>query len=242
MERAAPTLGRRPYGGRLRHLVDIEEYLHEDRNVNSHPEATTREQLHTKVEAILAWPEWVSMVRERLESDDAREVASVVRVAEALGVDTRPTLWSWLAREPLDDFFWYRLSIGASREEMRRLIDAAAALLPLDELTTWPSDDVAQRRAWKANQCLLYVLQGLYKTGEREATGFPGEGWNVISVGLRCGDVRIRIKALRALSGWTRDQWPEDAEDLLQEAFRTESDESVRLGIRAVIDGAPLPW
>jgi len=227
MEQATPSLRR------LHHLVGIAAYLSEDLDDNPHLDATSRGQLHTKVEAILARPEWVPMVREVLESDDAREVAGVVGVAEWLGVETRPVLWNWLAREPLDGFFWYRLIVGASREEMRRLVDAAAALLPLDQLATGPGDELGLGREYEADNCLGYVLQGV-----RE---FPGEGWGAISVGLRNRVVRNRNQALRAFSGWPRNQWPEDAEDVLQKAFWNEPRDDVRARIRALIDGVPLP-
>jgi hypothetical protein len=227
MEQAAPSLNR------LHHLVGIEAYLSEDLDGNPHLDESAREELRGKVEAILAHPEWVPLVRGVLESNNAREVAGVVGVAQRLGIETRPVLWNWLSREPLDGFFWYRLTIGASREEMQRLVEAASALLPLDELATGPADHLGLGSDYEADNCLGYVLQGL--------RDFPGEGWHAIAVGLRNRVVRNRNQALRAFSGWTRDQWPEDADDVLQKAFWNEPREDVRARIRAVIDGVPLP-
>jgi len=227
MEQATPSLHR------LHHLVDIEAYLSEGLDENPHLSEIARRELHGKVETILARSEWVPMVRAVLESDDAHEVAGVVGVAERLGIETRPVLWRWLSLEPLNGFFWYRLTVQASREEIERLVEAASELLSLGELATGPADHLGLGPDYEADKCLGYVLQSL-----RE---FPGEGWSVISVGLRNRVVRNRNQALLALSGWPRDKWPEDAEHVLQSAFWSEPRDDVRARIRAVIDGEPLP-
>ena len=167
MEHATPSLPR------FHHLVGVEAYLSEELDGNPHLDPSAREGLHRRAEAILARAEWVRMVHGVLESTDAREVAGVVGVAERLGVETRPVLWDWLSRAPRDGFFWYRLTVGADRDDMARLVEEASALLPLADLATGPGDDLGLGREYEADNCLGYVLQGL-----RE---FPGKGWSVIS-------------------------------------------------------------
>jgi hypothetical protein len=233
MERVTPS------ARRLRRLVRIEEYLRDEADGNPYLSATAREQLLRDADAVLARPEWASMVCEKLESDDPSEVGSVIYPAERLGIETRAVLWSWLAREPLERFWWSRLTAGASREEMKRLVEAADRLLPLDGLATGPSYETGWGARlglgpqYEADWCLAGLLLGLHE--------FPGEGWRVISVGLRNRVVRNRTLALRALSAWPREQWPAEAEPLLEEAFWREPDKNLRTRMRALIDGGSLP-
>lgn len=223
MERTAPKVHR------LHHLVAIEASLSGDAAVGN---ALAREQ-HGQVEAILAWPVWVPMVREVLESDDGREVYSVIHVAERLGLETRPVVWKWLDREPSLTSWWSRLTVGASREGIERLVDEAAARLPLDELATAPA--AASRNGGR--ELAAEIRLGLFLQGLPE---FSDESWCAVRSGLLRR--ATRVQALRALNAWPRSQWPKGAEGRLKERLRNEPNEDIRRGIRALIDGAPLPW
>ena len=218
---------------RLHQLVRVNLYLGDDEDENLHIDPAARERLQDHASAILGKKDWVDLVRTTLESDDLQVVSSVLTVAGWVEVPTEPVLWKWLRREPLASFLWYLLADDATREDAQALSEAAAELLPMERLASGPERNLGFGADYEADECLGYVVQGL--------KDHPGEGWPIIATALRNRVTRNRNLAVRVLVRWPRQQWPQKAEPLLQEAFWTEPDENVRALIRGAIDGQPLP-
>jgi len=85
---------------------------------------------------------------------------------------------------------------------------------------------------WADHDHLDFVLQDLRR--------FPGKGWPLIHAGLRSPVVRNRHMALRALSRWGRDRWPQETQALLERALADEPDDSVRAELHTVLAGKQI--
>jgi hypothetical protein len=169
------------------------------------------------------------MIDAALESQDAQTFYDADAAARALGMDTWDTHYRRL--EAGGDG-WYQAMQTSDPERVDRVVALAERRLPLESIACGPANELGLGPAWSAHSGLDFVLQGL--------SPFPGKGWPLIRAGLRSPVVRNRHMALRALAGWGRDRWPDDAAGLLRGALAREMDEDVREAIQKVLDGKPL--
>jgi len=73
---------------------------------------------------------------------------------------------------------------------------------------------------YSAHMALDFILQDLEK--------FPGKGWTFIDAGLQSPVVRNRNLSIRALSGWDRKDWPQEAVAALKRLMETEPNGDIR--------------
>jgi hypothetical protein len=131
-----------------------------------------------------------------------------------------------------NDDGWYRVMDTDDPERIDRVIARAEQEIPLAEVATGPGEKTGLGPGWSHHGHLDFVVQGL--------RGFPGKGWRLIRAALRSPVVRNRHMALRALSSWDREDWPNDARPLLEQALREEPDGDVRTEIETLLAGKQI--
>jgi hypothetical protein len=217
-----------PTTERLDHLLTLERYLEGWAEHNPFLSESERESLRTTLTALLDGPAWAAFVAEKLASDDIAEVKNVVAKAKRFSIDPRPVLRAWLPRTPHDSYVWQCLLTGSDTDDFRELLREAMVLLPLKTLDTGPADDLGLGMDYAAEYCLEIVIRRLVE--------LPGEGWPLVRIALNNRVIRVRNVALMVLEAWPKDNWPEEAEDLLRAAFWREPRDSVRTTIRGLLD------
>ena len=67
---------------------------------------------------------------------------------------------------------------------------------------------------------------------------FPGKGWGLIRAGLQSPVVRNRNWSLRVFKNWQRDDWPEEAPQVLRAAANAEPDDKLKKNLEACLEDA----
>jgi hypothetical protein len=191
------------------------------------------------------WEDKQSMlcIAQRLTRDDKwREVA-----LENLGSDDRMTFYSateaarYLDIDPWDEYYrrtergedhWWNLMQTDDAERAARVFELAESMIPLEEVATGPSDSPGLGPGYTYHSALDYILQDLGR--------FPGMGWNLVQAGLQSPTIRNRNMALRALDGWTQENWPDGAREAIQNARNIEPDSDLRESLEKLLNGQPL--
>lgn len=176
-----------------------------------------------------AWPEWVLA---GLRSENEQEFYLADQAATVLGIAAGPLHWDHLRQRPLEPGRWFHVMKGCTEAHIADVVALAEARLPLDQIATGPGTELGLGPGYEAHSCLDYLLQELGR--------FPGQGVRLIAAGLQSPDVRNRNMALKALSEWGRDRWPEGMAALLGQARDREPDAEVRRRIENVLAGRPL--
>jgi hypothetical protein len=189
-----------------------------------------RSALLAKVMELKAAPDWQERVASALESSDPARFWIADMAAKALGIDTWGHHFARL--ENGVDTGWYFAMQTEDPARVDRVIRLAEERIPLEAISTGPSDSLGLGPEWANHGHLDFVLQDLRR--------FPGKGWRLIRTGLRSPVVRNRHMALRALSAWDATTWPVEAKATLEAALREEPDEEVRKGIQTVLAGGKL--
>jgi hypothetical protein len=212
---------------RLHHLVVLERYLADSTAENPHLGAEQPSELSAQLSAVLARPEWRSLVADALSSEELTDVKSALSLVDRFDLDPVPVVRSWVPREPHDAYLWQTILARADAAMMADLVALAESILPFDAIQTGPAKDFGLGQAYRAEACLDQILQRLRK--------FPQQGWTAIEVGLRCRVTRTRNMALAALGEWPRDRWPDGAQEALTQLLFQEPDDKVRKRVRELL-------
>ncbi len=191
-----------------------------------------RNTLLQTAQRIIQRPIWAELVHSKLSSQDNIEFHTASRAAEVLGIDTWEKHWERLHAEPLDSGRWYEVMRKANDERIKEIVAFTLDSLPLEQVTTGPSNAMGVGEEYMIHRCLDAILQDLGK--------YPGEGEFLLEAGLKSPVTRNRNLALRALSQWGREHWTLNIEGLLQHALSIEPDEDVQERIRQVLDGESI--
>jgi hypothetical protein len=105
-------------------------------------------------------------------------------------------------------------------------------VIPLEEVAKGPSDGLGLGPEYTHHNALDYILQDLGR--------FPGMGWNLVQAGLRSPTIRNRNMAVRALDGWTQENWPDGAREAIQNARNNEPDSNLSESLEKLLNGQPL--
>jgi hypothetical protein len=90
-----------------------------------------------------------------------------------------------------------------TEERLDHIVSLAIEELPLDEIAAGPANESGIiGPQYEPHRCLDFILQNLGP--------YPGKGIELIRVALRSSTTRNRNMALRALSEWGKEQWPEE--------------------------------
>ena len=151
------------------------------------------------------------------------------RAAQVLGIDTWDFQWDRLRQSPLDAIRWYNAMRRCDDESIGDVLAFAEEQLPIDQISKGSADEIGIGPEWRPHSCLDFVIQGLDR--------FPGQGARLIEAGLQSPVIRNRNTALRVLSEWGGEKWPETMQRMLHQALDIEPVDDVRERIRKVIAG-----
>jgi hypothetical protein len=216
----------RPTLPRLRALADLERYLSRETTQNPHLSQQARGELLTMVAEVLDEQRWAEFVARSLAGDDFDAMERTLRIGERYGIDPRPIAKSWLTRKPFRAYLWAVALKDADDEERRSLYDLAVRLLPLGELANGPDRDLGMGPGYQADRTLGTLIQDVD----------PRWGWPLVRVALVNRVTRTRRVAVRNLAAWPRDEWPDEASEVLTQAMWREPDEKLRQEMREVLD------
>jgi hypothetical protein len=191
-----------------------------------------RQQMLDQCANIIQQPRWRDCVLSGLGSSDEQEFYNADRAAEVLEIDPWPFHWERAQQQPLQQGRWYGVMKNCNENRIAQVIALAESTLPLDKIATGAATELGLGQKWEAHGCLDYILQGLSR--------YPGCGMRLIEAGLKSPVVRNRNMTLKALSQWSKNNWPREVILILQRARKHEPDQKVAKRIDNLIEGKPL--
>ncbi len=214
-------------------LSDLHEFLHdEDWELDEMEDVGWTLAKHqdaiNKTGKILSNPLWQTIVNEHLKSVNLKTFSQGIKAARLIGVDTWDLCLKRLMNNQLDTVSWEFILEEADKNNIDAIIDLADQLLPLDEIASGPANEIGSGEAFKAHNCLDFILQTL--------EAFPGKGWHLIEIGLRNPVNRVRNMALRTLRYWGKTNWPDEVLTALQAAVLIEPDMETKKTIQEFIN------
>ncbi len=194
------------------------------------------EELRTRLIAsardVIERPTWKPLVLQEIRSEDYGVMFRADQAAKELGLDVWEFHWERLHKAPGNENLWPFALQTSDRARIEKVVSLAEEVLPLSQIASGPADEMGMGDPFKAHRQLDWVLQAL--------DAFPGIGGRLVLTGLRSPTIRNRTMALRDLSAWGREHWPEGAEAVLRDALQHEPDPKIRENIQKALDGVPL--
>jgi hypothetical protein len=190
-----------------------------------------RRQIADDCAAILTRPDWHDRVTAELQvqasSPEWEPFHTAAAAAEVIGIDT----WDYYFERQQDDHAdeWYYLMQSDDPSRIDKVVALAERVIPLDQVATGPGAELGLGPEFRHHSAVGFIVQDLRR--------FPGKGWGLVRVALESPVVSNRNMALRALSAWGKAQWPDEAETVLEKAWRHEPEADVKDRLRQVLDG-----
>jgi len=185
--------------------------------------------LLTDIRKMLSHPKWKQKVIEQQWTTDNVEFWQVDRAAGILGIDLWEIHWKRLNDNPLESGLWFNVMKDANNDRIDQIINLAINSLPLKEIATGPADELGLGKEYNHHSCLDYLLQDL---GD-----YPQKGFELIRTGLNSPVTRNRNMAIKALSEWGTENWPQGTEELLEQAEKAEPNKDTKKDIRKLLSG-----
>ena len=189
-----------------------------------------RTELLIHVEIMLSMDGWKEKVMNLIQSRESRDFYTATRAADILKIDTWPYYFERQKTGTSNE--WYYLMQTEDSEKIDQVLALAETQIPFEEVATGPAQKTGFGPAYKYHSALDFIVQDLRR--------FPGKGWSFVKASLQSPVIRNRHMSLKALEEWGKGQWPNDAEQILNEAYETEPDEKVKESIQKVRQGLPL--
>ncbi|MDN6858512.1 hypothetical protein QO207_18120 [Pseudomonas sp. CAN2814] len=177
-----------------------------------------RELLAARAKTFIDNPVWPETALAALQESDRQQVWQGISAARLLDLDIWEPLF--LRQAEGRGEHWYQLMQTRDIERLRRVLDLARQQLDLAAIASGPGETLGLGPAYQQHNDLDFILQDLEH--------FPGEGWDLIRAGLNSPTVRNRNMALKAISAWPRETWPEDALSTLRKCRQADPNEGVR--------------
>jgi hypothetical protein len=175
---------------------------------------------------------WREIIEKEKNTTNDEMFYYVKTAARYLNIDLWDVIWNKLQQNPLEEYLWFNIMEYVKESNIQQIIDFALQVLPLDEIASGPADEFGLGQDFGAHRCLDFVLQSL--------SPFPGYGFDLIKVALKSKVTRNRNLAIKTLSDWGKDKWPEQMSGLLQDCLILEPNEKVKENLNKVIHGYPL--
>jgi hypothetical protein len=191
-----------------------------------------REQVLTSLDTLLGDSEWRSIAEKGLQSSDAMVFFEAERAARHLGIETWAVNWQRLKENPSDSGRWYHIMSESNTERIDRILSLAESAIPLDIISTGPSDNIGLGPKFNWHFVLDFILQDLNQ--------YPGKGEKFILTGLQSPVIRNRNMALKALAAWDLDIRGKNIREGLERAYEMEPDTDVKERIKKVIEGKEI--
>ena len=182
-----------------------------------------------KIEVLLSKSEWKDVLLEALQNGDRQSFWDASRSCEKLGIDP----WQYfLDRTKAGEDYWWDLMRTSDANRIDEVLALAAEKLPLDEISTGPSNHLGLGIEYATHHALGFILQDL--------GNFPGKGWDLIKAGLRSPVIRNRNMAVRALSEWGQVNWPDEVNEHIKKAIYDEPKADVQKRLENALAGREL--
>jgi hypothetical protein len=205
-------------------LKNIEGYLADDAT-----DWEDKQSMLSIAQRLTGDDKWRETVLEGLESGERLTFYPATEAARHLDIDT----WdAYYRRTERGEDHWWELMQTDDPERAARVIELAESMIPLEEVAKGPSDGLGLGPEYTHHNALDYILQDLGR--------FPGMGWNLVQAGLRSPTIRNRNMAVRALDGWTQENWPDGAREAIQNARNNEPDSNLSESLEKLLNGQPL--
>ncbi|WP_051407249.1 hypothetical protein [Nocardia sp. CNY236] len=120
--------------------------------------------------------------------------------AGRLGMDALPDALAHLRFDRYNAYIWQWAMRQADQVTIQQIVDLAEHLLPLEELTTGPSEALGLSSEYQADRALEAIVWNLSE--------HPGVGRTLLPVALGNRVVRCRSTALTVLAAWPPDTRP----------------------------------
>lgn len=218
-------------------LAAIKDFLEDEETDWSQRErmgwsVNLRSDMLIDLHKILSDAKWKQLILEKQNTTDDHEFWQVSQAANILGISLWEVYWQRLVKDPLQSTRWYDIMRNADQERIEQIVTLAKEKLPLRKIANGPADEMGIGPAYNAHSCLDFVLQDLGH--------YPGHGFELIKAGLASPVIRNRNMALKALSGWGAEHWPQGTRELLLRAEEIEPNESTRKNIGNLLAGREL--
>lgn len=181
--------------------------------------------------SILERDYWKDKAQAGLLSSEPAIFFKANQVAKRLGIDTWDLVFNRIKADPRNQG-WWEVMQSSDVERIRKVVELACKVLPLDQIASGPSDSLGLGEKYWAHSALNFVLGGLYK--------YPGVGWTLIKNSLQSPVISNRNLALKALNAWPRSSWPGEAQAALESAARIEPKIDVRERIKKLMAGEDI--
>ncbi|OKJ95638.1 hypothetical protein AMK34_21725 [Amycolatopsis sp. CB00013] len=181
--------------------------------------ATRRQAFEHASDQILSQDSWIGRITAGLASDDPVEFSLADRAARVRGMDTFDAHLEKIKTDPFGSG-WFHAWQQADTGRAQQLADLAHTLLPIDQITTGPADELGMGPQWRAHNALDWTLQAL--------RDHPGTGADLLLAGLHSPVTRNRNMALTAFQQWPRTAWPADARDVIHDLARSDPNDNAR--------------
>jgi hypothetical protein len=213
-------------------VTSIKRFLDQEENWDERASrgwsATRREAFESQCAAILNAPQWDDRIRVGLMSDDRAEFGRADMAARDRGIDTFDTQVAKIRQDPLGGP-WFRAWQQADHTRANFLASLARQLLPLDEISTGPSDALGVGPDWRSHAALDWTLQAL--------RNHVGVGPDLVLIGLQSPVVRNRNMSLNVLKAWPQESWPEGAREVAERLAIADPKEKTRAFAVEVVGG-----
>ena len=207
----------------------IDEHLSGERKLEQDWTAHDTEAISKKVEELLSKGVWKDVIQDALQNGDRQTFWDASRACEKLGIDPWPY---FLEKTKAGEDYWWDLMRTSDASRIDDVLALGAATIPLDDIASGPGNDLGLGIEYASHSALDSILQDL--------GNFPGKGWDFIKAGLRSPVIRNRNMAVRALSEWGRDNWPDEAMEQVKKAIAEEPKADVQERMENVLAGREL--
>ncbi|RKE83575.1 hypothetical protein [Rhizobium sp. AG855] len=202
----------------------LTEHQSDERKLQHDWPADTVDRISASLSDRLAEDHWKREISSALELGDRQQFWNASRVCQEFGIDPFPYFF---ARTEAGEEYWWDLMCNSDPKRIDEVLKLGLKLIPLNEIATGPKSELGFGPGYSAHTALDFILQGLEK--------FPGKGWAFIAAGLQSPVVRNRNVSIRALSGWDRKDWPEEALAALNLLKEFEPNDDVRNRIEVLL-------
>ncbi|MVO14475.1 hypothetical protein [Parasedimentitalea huanghaiensis] len=207
----------------------VGEYLSGERQIEQDWSQSDAKEIAEKLDKLLSCRDWKEVIIADLKHGDRQAFWDASRACEKLGVDPWP---HFVNRTKAGEDYWWDLMRRSDPSRIDEVLALGMEKIPLDDIATGPSNKLGLGIEYASHTALDFIL--------RDLGDYPGKGWAFVEAGLQSPVVRNRIMALKALSVWRRENWPEGTEVALQKFMGVEPETDVKKHFNNLIAGRNL--
>lgn len=186
------------------------------------------QQSLAQIDKIMSWKSWPRLTQNLLLSSSNLNFYQANRAANILGINTWRAHWQRLNDKPTDSGRWNEVMQLADESNIADIIDLAKKKLPLEKISSGPSNALGLGPEYRIHSSLDLILQNLER--------FPCQGWTLIYTGLRSPVIRNRVMAIKALQSWDSNKWSKKMRDSLLEVYENEPEQEVKQSLMVLLN------